>query len=185
MAGGAASARLQRALALLDHGERRSRYLLPSERELWRTRRHWIVLLKPGLWVLAALVLAGLVAGADPALDRLASLAVLAAVVHVLLRVLAWWDVEYVLTDRRVLLQSGVPRRRVASMGLRKITDMSFEQTIPGRVAGYGDLLVESAGQDQALSRLDHVPRAEEFYAAFSAQLFTAPQAREPGAREY
>jgi hypothetical protein len=179
------AARLRRVLARLDHAERRGRYLLPAEEELWRTRRHWVVLVKPGLWVLGVLVVAGVLAGADPALDRLVSLGLLAAVVHVLLRVLAWWDLEYVLTDRRVLLQKGFPRRRVASMGLRKITDMSFEQSIPGRVAGYGDLVVESAGQDQALSRLDHVPRAGEFYAAFSAQLFPASPTREPGRREY
>lgn len=179
------AARLRRLLALLDHAERRGRYLLPAEQELWRTRRHWVVLVKPGLRVLGVLVVAGVLAGAAPALDRLVSLALLVAVVHVLLRVLAWWDLEYVLTDRRVLMQSGFPRRRVASMGLRKITDMSFEQSIPGRVAGYGDLVVESAGQDQALSRLDHVPRAGEFYAAFSAQLFPTPPDREPRRREY
>ena len=36
-------------------------------------------------------------------------------------------------------------------MPLTKVTDMSFKRSFPGRLLGYGEFIVESAGQDQAL----------------------------------
>ena len=39
-------------------------------------------------------------------------------------------------------------------MPLNKVTDMSFQRSFPGRLMGYGEFIVESAGQNQALDRV-------------------------------
>ena len=65
--------------------------------------------------------------------------------------VVNWAGDFFVVTSHRILLTSGVLTRRVAMMPLTKVTDMSFQRTFSGRMLGFGEFIVESAGQDQAL----------------------------------
>ena len=78
----------------------------------------------------------------------------------------------FVATDKRFLLFYGFIRRRVAMMPLLKVTDMTYDRSILGRILGYGNFVLESAGQDQALSNIDHVPDADTHYRAICTQLF-------------
>ena len=57
-------------------------------------------------------------------------------------------------------------------MPLSKVTDMSFRRSFAGRIFGYGEFIVESAGQDQALSRIDHIPYPEQLYLEVCGMLF-------------
>ena len=57
-------------------------------------------------------------------------------------------------------------------MPLLKVTDMTYDRSLLGRVVGYGKFMLESAGQDQALSTIDHVPDADTHYRAICTQLF-------------
>ena len=83
------------------------------------------------------------------------------------------WAVDYfVITSKRILLTSGVFTRSVAMMPLSKVTDMSFNRTFAGRLLGYGEFVVESAGQDQALRTIDHIPYPEELYQIVCGRIF-------------
>ena len=42
----------------------------------------------------------------------------------------------------------------VAMMPLAKVTDLRLSESILGRMLRYGEFIVESAGQEQALSRV-------------------------------
>ena len=75
-----------------------------------------------------------------------------------------WRADTIVVTDQRIFEVSGVLTRKVASMPLTRVTDMTYQRSILGRLLGYGDLIVESAGQDQALSRIEHLPHPDDFY---------------------
>jgi protein-disulfide isomerase-like protein with CxxC motif len=57
-------------------------------------------------------------------------------------------------------------------MPLGKVTDLTFERSATGRMLGYGTIIVESAGQIQALNRIDYVSRPEEIYEALSELIF-------------
>ena len=87
-------------------------------------------------------------------------------------RILNWRRDWFVATDKRFLLFYGFIRRRVAMMPLLKVTDMTYDRSLLGRIVGYGTFVLESAGQDQALSRIDHVPDADTHYRAICTQLF-------------
>jgi uncharacterized membrane protein YdbT with pleckstrin-like domain len=83
------------------------------------------------------------------------------------------WAVDYfVITSERILLTSGVFTRSVAMMPLSKVTDMSFHRTFIGRLLGYGEFVVESAGQDQALRSIDHIPYPEQLYRVVCGRIF-------------
>jgi uncharacterized membrane protein YdbT with pleckstrin-like domain len=83
------------------------------------------------------------------------------------------WAVDFfVVTSHRILLTSGVLTRKVAMMPLTKVTDMSFQRTFAGRLLGFGEFIVESAGQDQALRNIDHIPYPEQLYLEVCGMLF-------------
>jgi hypothetical protein len=70
------------------------------------------------------------------------------------------------------MLAAGFIVHKVGMMPLSKVTDLTFERSIGGRILGYGTLIVESAGQIQALNRIDFMPRPEEVYEALSELVF-------------
>ncbi|MBD5787796.1 PH domain-containing protein [Cellulosimicrobium terreum] len=97
-------------------------------------------------------------------------------------KVLEWRNEWFVATDKRLLLLYGLITHKVAMMPLTKVTDMNYGRSLVGRVLGYGQFLLESAGQDQALRRIDWVARPEATYRRICDTLFGpgGPSAR-PG----
>jgi hypothetical protein len=71
-----------------------------------------------------------------------------------------------------MLLATGVVTRKVAMMPLVKVTDMSFQRSTLGRLLGYGEFILESAGQDQALRVVDHLPYPEQLYLEVCGLIF-------------
>jgi hypothetical protein len=57
-------------------------------------------------------------------------------------------------------------------MPLAKVTDMSFKRTIAGRMLGYGEFVLESAGQEQALSNVPYLPYPEQLYLEVCEMIF-------------
>jgi uncharacterized membrane protein YdbT with pleckstrin-like domain len=96
----------------------------------------------------------------------------LVAVVRFTVLTILWWNERIVITDKRVMLAQGFLVIKIAMMPLAKVTDLTFERSIRGRILGYGTLIVESAGQIQALNRIDYMPRPEEVYEALSELVF-------------
>jgi hypothetical protein len=64
----------------------------------------------------------------------------------------------------------------VLMMPLKKVTDMSFERSALGRLLGYGKFILESAGQDQALTSVDHVPYPEQLYLEICRLIFPSQE---------
>jgi len=151
------------------------KYLIPSETPVVLTRRHWASMAKTGALSSVALVIGFLllVYAAD-------SQAAAGVAVAIILGALGWfgwmwWEwhsEEFVITDRRVLLIRGILTRRVAVMPLSKVTDLTYERSLPGRILGYGVFVMESAGQKQGLSRVDYLPTPDKLYHDVSGLLF-------------
>ena len=56
-----------------------------------------------------------------------------------------------------------------------KVTDMSYHRTVPGRIFGYGEFILESAGQEQALRKVEWVPHPDATYRIICAEIFGLP----------
>ena len=153
------------------------RYLLRGEYLVAEIHRHRIVLLKPFLAVVGAAALAIWIdlnvggTGSSPVV-RLVWAAALVVLAWALWRWAEWRNERFVVTDKRILLFRGFVTKRVPMMPLTKVTDMTYERSILGRLLGYGTFVLESAGQDQALSRIDHVPNSDENYRKIIAEIF-------------
>jgi hypothetical protein len=152
-----------------------ARYLLPTERPVINIRRHWAVMAGVTLQSLLLVVVGVLIVRIMADVD----FAQMVAVYFCIFVVIRWfwvfvdWYVEkLVVTDKRLLLLTGILARNVAIMPLVKVTDLTFHRSATGLMLGYGKFVVESAGQDQALSTIDFVPHPEKLYIQISELLF-------------
>ncbi len=149
---------------------RYSRYLARDERIVLEVRRHLSVLLRPffdAFGVVLGTLILGLAFSPDNGgdwIDTVLGVIALFFMARFIWRCWEWWVDRIVVTDRRIFEVSGLLTRKVASMPLEKMTDMTYNRSLLGRILRYGELRIESAGQDQALSRLDHLPNPDEFY---------------------
>jgi uncharacterized membrane protein YdbT with pleckstrin-like domain len=152
------------------------KYLLPREERVATVRRHPAVLLVPSAQAVGGL-LAAFILSATLLRGHTALIWIVWGLWGLLMARLIWeavnWAVDYfVITSERILLTSGVFTRSVAMMPLSKVTDMSFHRTFVGRLLGYGEIVAESAGQDQALRSIDHIPYPEQLYRVVCGRIF-------------
>jgi membrane protein YdbS with pleckstrin-like domain len=154
------------------------RVLLPHERRVITVRFHPAVLIKPVAWALGGLAIAGLlstIARLNGTILLIVWLAWLILVIRLLYAIYTWLEDYFVVTSARLLLSTGVVKKTVNMMPLGKVTDMRFERSAMGRLLGYGTFIVESAGQDQALHNIDHLPYPEQLYLEVCGLIFKDP----------
>ena len=154
-----------------------SKFLLPHEQEVITVRKHPAVLLAPVAWAVLGIIAAALLSTTLFRHSSTLTLIVWAAWGVIFLRLLwvaANWAVDYfVITSRRFIEISGLLlARNIATMWMVKVTDMTFRQSFPGRIFGYGTFILESAAQDQALNKVDFIPYPEQLYLEACALLF-------------
>jgi len=158
------------------------RYLIPTEQIIFLLRLHWLSLIKPIAATVGGLVVIGLLdqslSGSALRLRDAAIIAWLGIVLWLLWSIFEWWMEIFLATDRRLILVYGIFTRKVAMMPLSKVTDMRYDRTVPGKLLGYGVFVLESAGQDQALSIVNFVPDPDEHYREISNVIFAPPQRR-------
>jgi uncharacterized membrane protein YdbT with pleckstrin-like domain len=120
---------------------------------------HWTTIFWPVVWFLlivgatsfgAALIPAGRQQG----LFRLGVLvvAVVLLLVLVVVPLLRWRSTHYVITTHRLLFREGILARRGRDIGLSRITDVSYRQTLWERMINSGTLTIESAGEGGSTS---------------------------------
>ncbi|MEO7059151.1 MAG: PH domain-containing protein [Lapillicoccus sp.] len=152
------------------------RYLLDGERVVVAMHQHWAKVSGPIALAVVGLVVALFVDARTPAAIGAVSTGVWWAwfvlLAWALWRVFEWRHDWFVATDKRLLLTYGVISQRVAMMPLSKVTDMSYERSAAGRVLGYGQFILESAGQDQALRDVKWIPQPDHTYRAICAEIF-------------
>lgn len=135
-------------------------------------RPHWSQLLREGLLVLGAAVLAILIGLTDLPTWTIAVLwiLVLALITRGLIR---WLTTLHAITNERVIYRAGFIAKRGTEIPLEVVNDVAFNQTLFERVFGTGDLLIESAGT-HGQSRYHDIPKPEEVQAV----IYKAREAR-------
>lgn len=124
--------------------------LEPGETVSHVTRVHWriylpaagLLLLAIGALALSTVVAAQLVAAARGAAAILAVLALASWLRAFLCRS----TTELAVTDRRVIVKSGLFRRHTIEMNMSKVESVDVDQTIMGRILGYGTVTIRGTG---------------------------------------
>ncbi len=153
-----------------------SRYLLPHERQVITVHKHPAVLVRPIFEVLIGLAIAGWLSNSLAHGNGTAILVIWILwgllLVRLGIKVLEWSVDYFVVTSQRFVLTTGILVHKVNMMPLAKVTDMSFQRSAMGRILGYGEFILESAGQDQALRNVDYIPYPEQLYLEVCGLIF-------------
>ncbi|MFC4050945.1 PH domain-containing protein [Actinomadura syzygii] len=146
------------------------KYLMSHEGRVIAVRRHPAVLLLP-----VGIVVAGLVAcGAVSAVSGIIWIwwVWLVTIAYLVWKVIAWSIEFFLVTEHRVMVVMGVLNRTVAMMPVAKVTDIALNRSVGGRIMGYGEFVMESAGQKQALRNVGFMPYPEQLYLEVSSVIF-------------
>jgi len=129
--------------------------LISGESVRYRARLHWIVLLKSAAITFVLIVVAGLIfyiafSGAAPdqssILKWLGVGLLLIAVVPIAVAGLKRRSAEFAVTNKRVILKVGAVTNQTEEMFLNKIESVGVEQTVAGRLLGYGTISIRGTG---------------------------------------
>jgi len=138
--------------------------LVPGETLLYQTRHHWIVLLGPALLSLImdlagiALLVAAFSGKTDknvPTASRgngaeamiIVAIILLLAGTAVLIYGMAKRNAtEMAVTNRRVLIKTGMASRRTLDLMLGRVESIGVEETVVGRTLGYGTVVLRGTG---------------------------------------
>jgi uncharacterized membrane protein YdbT with pleckstrin-like domain len=129
----------------------------PDERVCLEARRHGIVLARPLTRALGIAVVGSLLVVLGWPATLVGAPLLAAGAVLALRAVWKWERTRLVVTTEKVYVVDGTLRRKASAVRLRSIESLGLEQSVPGRLLGYGTLV---AGPLE----LDHVPRPKEVY---------------------
>jgi uncharacterized membrane protein YdbT with pleckstrin-like domain len=135
--------------------------LARGEDVVYESRQHWFaVIARTWLWIVLAVVALAivifLISGAEPFVNEtIDQIVTLLAVVGLLLAI-AWvgfvlWDwrnQEWLITTRRVIRAEGVLNKSVIDSSLEKINDARLDQSMFGRMFGFGTLDILTAAEE-------------------------------------
>ena len=66
--------------------------------------------------------------------------------------------IKYTLTDSKIEIDQGLIARKTRNIPLRNIQDVTVSTTIPQRIFGFGDLVIENANEVGGQTLLDNIP---------------------------
>jgi uncharacterized membrane protein YdbT with pleckstrin-like domain len=121
-----------------------------NERVLLVVRQHWGILLRSivlEIVVILILMVGTTIAGVFFAPLFLAYLLILIPLVLLVMDVLRWWNLQYVVSTRRVIQVSGVFNKSTIDSSLEKVNDVKMEQSFFGRMLDYGDIEILTASE--------------------------------------
>ncbi len=93
-------------------------------------------------------------------------------------RVLVWRNHQYIVTTRRVMQMTGVLTKEIIDSLLEKVNDLKTDQSLIGRIFGYGDIAILTASE-AGVNSLHHISQPLEFKRA----ILDAKEALEHGRR--
>jgi uncharacterized membrane protein YdbT with pleckstrin-like domain len=121
--------------------------LIPGETLIYRTGVHWSVLFWP--FLLAVVVIAGgIVCYLQDFVGKVeaGTFLIAAALVFALYAVIKRASTEIAVTDRRVIIKTGMASRRSLELMLSKVESIGIDETVMGRMLGYGTVVIHGTG---------------------------------------
>jgi uncharacterized membrane protein YdbT with pleckstrin-like domain len=127
------------------------RVLQPGEAVVYATRLHWILYRRAIVLLVLSLVCVVASVGAAqsvaaPALEIAAGVLALLAAVAALSALIRRTTTEFAITDRRVIYKTGILRRHTMEINRSKVETVGVDQSILGRILGYGTVIVRGTG---------------------------------------
>jgi len=116
--------------------------LLSDEKILYFTRPHWIIFFQPLLWIFI---------GSTSFIvlkwnAYLGFLPIIYGIFSAVSSLISYYFSEYGITDKRVLIKTGLVRRKSFEIFLKRIEGVYIDQSILGRIFDYGIVVISGIG---------------------------------------
>jgi len=151
--------------------------LISGESVTYRAQLHWIVFVKPALVDLVAVVLA--LASFYVGYPWVAAAFVLLSAIPLAVASIGKSSAEFAVTNKRVILKTGFIQKKTAEMFLNKIESVGVDQSMIGRLFGYGTITIRGTGG--TLEPFDRISSPLEFRRQIQEQIgqsFDRPASR-------
>jgi membrane protein YdbS with pleckstrin-like domain len=156
--------------------------LVPGEEVLYRARYHWMIYSRGIAWLIISLALsaASISAARNENLERFSKILLWAgavflaiALVELAVRAIRASADEFVITDRRVIHKIGFIRHETRQCPLAKVQDITVDQSVLGRLLGYGSVGIETASEAGQIE-FDRISHPEKLRTAIWTHIGTA-----------
>lgn len=145
--------------------------LLGDEEQVqFELRPAWKTLIWPAVWLLVIIGLFSFLLGkinswfdgatGDIMTWVLIVVGLIALGILVVRPFLFWWTTQYVFTNRRIIIRTGIVARKGRDMPLSKVNDVSFDHSVWERMLNCGTLMIESAAENGQLV-IENIPDVE------------------------
>jgi uncharacterized membrane protein YdbT with pleckstrin-like domain len=128
------------------------RVLQPGEEVRHLATIHWITYLPGFLILFVSLAILWLARSVERGEGFWLAVSAVVAAVAVIAIFRAWfdrWITEIAVTNRRVIFKTGFISRTTKEMQMDKIESVEVVQSIPGRLFGYGDVIIKGTGHGE------------------------------------
>ncbi len=115
--------------------------LLPDEHVVCRAELHWIIFARAILVLVVGLVLVFV-----PRIGQAGLVVLLLGVVMLVPPFVAYRTTELGVTNKRVIVKTGLVRRRTLELLLRQVEAISVDQSLLGRLLGFGSITLTGTG---------------------------------------
>jgi len=133
------------------------KHLIDGESIIYETRLHWVVLIVPilvgllfGLTGVAMFVLSGRTTAAQTVARQSLLVAggvfLVVALVFIARGVLVRNATEMTVTNKRVFVKVGLAARRTIELLLSRVESIGVEESVMGRMLGYGTVIIHGTG---------------------------------------
>jgi uncharacterized membrane protein YdbT with pleckstrin-like domain len=115
--------------------------LLPDEHVVYRADLHWIIFARAILVLVVGLVLVFV-----PRIAQASVVVLLIGVVMLVPPFVAYRTTELGVTNKRVIVKTGLFRRRTLELLLRQVEAILVDQSLLGRLFGFGSITLTGTG---------------------------------------
>jgi membrane protein YdbS with pleckstrin-like domain len=141
-----------------------------NEEVIYETRQHWFAIIaRTWIWILVAIVALAIVIflsgqapigneTVDGVLTIVAMIGLIGAIGYVGFVLWDWRNQEWLITTRRVMRAEGVLNKSVSDTSLEKINDARLDQSMFGRIFGFGTLDILTAAEEAGGANLADFP---------------------------
>lgn len=119
--------------------------LANNEKIVYRAQLHWWIYGRSVLLVILGAVIA-LVFGKHEAVKILGALLVVIGVLGIINAYVRASSTEFAVTNRRIMIKTGIAKRRLVELQLNRSEGLIIDQGIIGRIFNYGTIIIRSGG---------------------------------------
>jgi uncharacterized membrane protein YdbT with pleckstrin-like domain len=127
------------------------RHLQPDETLIYQTKIHWIVYRRAIFFAIPALIafyfwLNPWKPDYAPVFAGITGLFVFITLLEWLRGLIQRISTELAVTDRRIIVKTGIIQRRTYEMNRSKVESVAVEQSILGRILDFGSIIIKGTG---------------------------------------